>query len=129
MSFNKKKCKLMHVSHKRSPVFPTTPIMLNGTVLEMVSTFKYLGLLISSDLSWTPHIQNICSKARKILGLLYRQYYKYSDQVMLLQLYTSLVQPHVEYAASVWDPHLQRDIKLLEKTQKFASRAPFTRDV
>jgi len=47
----------MYVSHKRSPVFPTTPIMLNGTVLEMVSTFKYLGLLISisSDLLWTPH--------------------------------------------------------------------------
>jgi len=55
MSFNETKCKVMHVSHKRSPVFPTIPIMLNGTVLEMVSTFKYLGLLISSDLSWTPH--------------------------------------------------------------------------
>jgi len=41
---------------------------------------------------------------------------------MLLQLYTSLVQPHVEYAASVWDPHLQWDIQLLEKTQKFACR-------
>ena len=53
---------------------------------------------------------------------LYRRYYKYSDQTTLLQLYTSLTQPHVEYAAPVWDPHLQRDIQLLEKTQKFACR-------
>ena len=59
MTFNKKKCKLMHISHIRSPVLPTTPITLNGTVLETVNTFKYLGLLISSDLSWIPHIQNI----------------------------------------------------------------------
>ena len=32
------------------------------------------------------------------------------------------MRPHVEYAASVWDPHLQRDMQLLEKTQKFACR-------
>ena len=41
---------------------------------------------------------------------------------MLLQLYTSLVRPHVEYAASVWDPHLQWNIQLLEKTQRFTCR-------
>jgi len=86
MTFNEIKCKLMHISRKKSPVLPTTPITLNGTVLETVNTFKYLGLLISSDLSWTPHIQNICSKARKIFGLLYHRYYKYSDQATLLQL-------------------------------------------
>ena len=34
----------MYVSHKRSPVFPTTPIMLNGTVLEMVSASAYILL-------------------------------------------------------------------------------------
>jgi len=34
----------------------------------------------------------------------------------------SLVQPHLEYAAPVWDPHLQKAIQLLEDTQKFACR-------
>jgi len=58
----------MHVSRKRSPLSPTNPIMLGGTVLEVVSTFKYLGLLISSDRSWSNHIKDICSKSRKILG-------------------------------------------------------------
>jgi len=87
MSFNLSKCKVMHVS----PLSPTNPIMLGGTVLEVVSTFKYLGLLISSDMSWSNHIKDICSKARKILGLLYRRYYQYADESTLLQLYMSLV--------------------------------------
>ena len=116
------KCKVMHVSHKRSPLSPIVPVTLNGSVVETVNTFKYLGLLISSDLSWTNHIENICSKARKLLGLLYRRCYRFSDQNTLLQLYTSLVRPHFEYATPVWDPHLQRNIQLLERTQKFACR-------
>ena len=32
----------------------------------------------------------------------------------LLQLYLSLVRPHTEYAAPVWDPHLLSDINSLE---------------
>ena len=122
LQFNESKCKMMHVSRKRAPISPSIPIALNGSVLEEVETFKYLGLLISSDMSWSKHIENICSKARKVLGLLYRRYYRFADQNTLLQLYTSLVRPHLEYAAPVWDPHLQRNIQLLERTQKFASR-------
>jgi len=34
----------------------------------------------------------------------------------------SLVRPHLKCAAPVWDPHLQKDIQLLEDTQKFACR-------
>ena len=40
----------------------------------------------------------------------------------LLQLYVSLVRPHVEYAAPVWDPHLAQDINMLENVQKFGLR-------
>ena len=38
----------------------------------------------------------------------------------LLHLYESMVRPHLEYASQVWDPYLQKDIKLLEGVQKFA---------
>jgi len=40
--------------------------------LETVTTFKYLGVLMSSNLQWSPHIQDVCSKARKIISLLYK---------------------------------------------------------
>ena len=35
------------------------------------------------------------------------------------QLYVSLIWPHLEYAASLWDPHLQKDVNMLENVQMF----------
>ena len=119
MTFTCAKCKFMLVSRKRTHSTPVTPLCLNGSALEVVPTFKYLGVLLSADLSWTQHIQNTCSKAHKIVGLLYRHYYQYSDFNTLRQLYLSLVLPHLEYAASVWSPYLLKDIAFLEDVQKF----------
>ena len=72
MAFNESMCKLMQILHKRNPTTPISPLLLNGLQLETVPSFKYLGVLISSDLSWSQHIESVCSKARKILGLIYR---------------------------------------------------------
>ena len=35
-------------------------------------------------------------------------------------MYVSLIRPHLEYAAPLWDPHLQKDVDMLENVQKFA---------
>ena len=122
MSFNPSKCKHMHISRKRNPILPMCPLHLGITNLESVKMFKYLGVLISCDLSWSLHVDNICSKTRKIIGLLYRQFYHHANELTLLKLYVSLVRPHMEYAASVWNPHLQHDIQQLENVQKFGLR-------
>ena len=98
MTFNCGKYKFMLVSRKRNNT-SSQPLYLNGSLLESVPTFKYLGILLSSDLTWSKHVQSTCSKAGKLIGLLYRRYYQYSDCDTLLQLYLSLIRPHTEYAA------------------------------
>ena len=120
MSLNPSKCKFMLISRKRNRINNPPMIIINGQILESVPTFKYLGLLLTSDLSWSKHIEGACTKAKKILGLLYRRFYQHADQDTLCQLYISIVRPHMEYAAPVWDPHLRKDQDLLESTQKFA---------
>ena len=87
-----------------------------------VSNYKYLGVVISDDLSWSPHIDRITSKARKLLGMLYRQFYQWSSPDALLKLYLALIHPHLEYAVQVWNPYLTKDTKKLESVQKFALR-------
>jgi len=98
MTFNTAKCKYMRISRKKK------------------------CSISAPSLSWSQHIRGICSKARKIIGMLYRHYYQYADSNTLLKLYTSLIRPHVEYAAPVWDPSTVQDIQYLESVQKFALR-------
>ena len=56
-------------------------------------------------------------KVRKLTGLLYRRFYRYSSTSTLTKLYVTYIRPLFEYAAAVWDPYLIKDINLLEKTQ------------
>ena len=68
------------------------------------------------------HAQTICTKARRVIGVLYRHFYLNADTNSLLQLYLSMVRPLLEYACQVWHPHLTKDIKKLESVQKLALR-------
>ena len=122
LTLNPKKCKCMIISRKRDPPKPETPLVLSGSILAQVDTFKYLGVLLNNKLSWSPHVEAVCSKARKVLGLLYRRFYADCNPSTILQLYTALVRPHMEYACSVWAPYTARDIGALESVQKFACR-------
>ena len=57
LTFNAAKCKCMVISRKRRPPFMGV-LKLGDTPLEQVESFKYLGVLLSSDLSFTQHIQS-----------------------------------------------------------------------
>ena len=122
LTFNTSKCSYMMLSRKRFTTTPPHPLMLNGLHLNKVKCFKCLGVLLSTDLSWTPHITSVCSKAEQILGLLYRRFYNHAEGATLKQLYLSLIRPHLEYACPIWDPHTMKDKVLLEDVQKFAFR-------
>ena len=122
LSLNPSKCKYMLISRKRMPSVPDEPLLLGNCPLQRVDVFKYLGVLLSQDMSWSPHIQAVCSRAKQVLGLLYRKFYNHSSTETLAQLYISLVRPHLEYACPVWAPHMAKDILAIENVQKFACR-------
>ena len=114
LTLNSAKCKYMVISRKRQPPTPTDTLLVNHSQLEKVTTFKYLGVWISSDLSWSTHVSKVCKNIRRLIGLLYRRFCRYSSPVTL---YTSYIRPHMEYAVPAWDPHL---ITCSWPLQKFA---------
>ena len=122
LNLNPSKCKYILISRKRTPTTPEGPLPLGDLPLQRVNTFKYLGVLLSKDMSWSPHVQTICSKAKKDHGLLYRKFYGCSNIDTLTQLYVSLVHPHLNYACPVWAPHLAKDIHAIESVQKFTCK-------
>jgi len=69
LCFNVTKCKSMLISRKRNPL--QRPVLsLCGEVLEQVECFKYLGVLLTSDLTWSKHTESIYAKAKKLLGMI-----------------------------------------------------------
>ena len=79
-------------------------------------------MTITSKLDWTRHINHVATKARKLVGMLYRKYYTWTDTPVLRCLYLSCIRPHLEYACQLWDPFTQNGINTLESVQKFACK-------
>ena len=116
LTLNSSKCKCMLLTRKTTIM---TPLYLGtcSDIIQEVKSYKYLGVLITADLRWDVHISGICLKAKRLLGLLYRKFYRSFDSAFLFRLYLSLVRPILEYACPVWDPYTFKNI---EQVQKFA---------
>ena len=110
----------MVISRLRKKSIPVTQLTLDNQPKERVSSYGYLGVTITEDLSWSTHVNEITNNARKHIGLLYRQFYAWSTPVALLQWYKSMVRPHLEYDLQVWNPHLTKHVNQLESVQIFA---------
>ena len=94
---------------------------LGGCILESVSSERDLGVIIQNDFKVSEQCSKVVKTANKILGMINRSFtFKTKDNI--LQLYKSLVRPHVEYCIQVWRPHLVKDISLLENVQHRATR-------
>ena len=81
----------------------------------------YLGVQISDNLNWSPHIDKVCNKANKILGLLRRNLYNTPRQIKE-DSYKILVRPILEYSSTVWSPWQNKNKNKLEQIQKRAAR-------
>ncbi len=88
LSLNVSKTKELIVDFRKRQQQPYTPLMISGTPVERVSSFKYLGVNISEDLTWTAHIQTQVKKARQRLYHL-RQLRKFRVSPAILKTFYS----------------------------------------
>ena len=121
LQLNLSKCKVLQISNRRVSQTLSSAYYLKGVSLEWVDSFTYLGVVINKKLKWGDHIATKVAKANSILGLLKRSMYGCSE-VAKKKAFVSLVRPHVEYCAAVWNPHLKKDIDAVEKIQRRGSR-------
>ena len=119
MVFNPSKCKTICISNKKLPI--QNNYVLYGIDLEKVDSISYLGVTLTSNLKWYPHISTITGKANKVLGMIRRNLWSCPFDVKVTA-YLSLVRPKLEYACQAWDPHFKKDIASLERVQRKAAR-------
>ncbi|MEW8547072.1 MAG: reverse transcriptase family protein [Candidatus Thiodiazotropha sp.] len=123
MFYNTAKCKHLHVgSHDQNQEYTMTtseePI---STTITKVDREKDLGVVVDKSLKFTEHIDSKIKLANRNLGLIFRTF-TFLDKEIFLNLYKSLVRPHLEYAATVWSPVYKKDKIAIENVQRRATK-------
>ncbi len=123
LSLNVSKTKELIVDFRKRQQWPYTPLMISGTPVERVSSFKYLGVNISEDLTWTTHIQTQVKKARQRLYHL-RQLRKFRVSPAILKtFYSGAIESVLTQCISVWYGNSSnQDCKALQRVVRLAER-------
>ena len=75
-------------------------IIINGTAVERVNPFKYLGITIDANLKWT-QINNICRTMCNSLAIM-RRIKPFVSQSSLVTIYNTMFLPHLDYGIILW---------------------------
>ena len=94
---------------------------MDATRLKIVEQEKDLGVVVDSQLKFEEHITRIVKKANSVMGMI-RRSFLYLDKDMFKKLFIAMVRPHLEYGATIWNPHLKKQITLIENVQRRASK-------
>ncbi len=121
LSLNVRKTKELIVDFRKRQQRPYTPLMISGTPVERVSSFKYLG--VNEDLTWTAHIQTQVTKARQRLYHL-RQLRKFRVSPAILKtFYSGAIESVLTQCISVWYSNAtNQDCKALQRVVCLAER-------
>ena len=65
----------------------------------------------------------------QVLGMI-RRNITYKEKSLIIPLYKAIVRPHLEYCIQAWNPHLRKDVDMLEQIQRGATKLiPGLRDL
>ena len=117
MSLNIEKTHFMIFKPKRKKVVMCSDIMINGIKIDEVKYTKFLGVTIDSDLSWKNHIDSICSKIAKNIGILTKARSIFRTDTMQ-SLYYCFIYPYISYCIHVWGSTFQTYLNKILLLQK-----------
>ena len=117
MLFNTEKCKLLHFGQRNAK----STYSLGRVTVKAEDEENDLGIIVDQTLKFSSQCVAAAKAANNTLGMISRTFVNKEKEVVL-RLYQTLVRPKLEYCAQAWRPYLRKDIDLLEKVQRRATR-------
>lgn len=118
MSLNVSECKYMCVTRKHTTL--NYQYSLKSSTLTQVDCYRYLGVTITDQLTWTAHITNLIKDAPNRLAS--SSDHTLSPIPVRKLAYETFIRTKLEYASAIWNPHQTCLIDSLEAVQNRAVR-------
>lgn len=112
---------LLFGTSQRLPVVSNFHIYLNGTKLEPVYSFKYLGITLDCQLNWKEHVETVSLNVSARLKLLSR-IRSCLTPAAAIWVYNGLIQPLFDYCDVTWSKLPEGCSQELQRLQNKASR-------
>ena len=102
---------------------------MGGTIISKTVKEKDLGVTMNSNMKVSEQCRIAASKGNQVLGMIRRNITS-KEKSLIVPLYKAIVRPHLEYCIQAWNPHLRKEIDMLEKIQRRATKLiPGLRDL
>ncbi|KAK1792048.1 hypothetical protein P4O66_001827 [Electrophorus voltai] len=120
---NVSKTKELIVDCSKKQEWHYQPVRISGTTVERVDSFRYLGVHISQDLSWSRHTSSLAKKARQRLYHLRRLRDFRLPSKVLRNFYTCTIESILTGNITVWFGNsTKQDRQALQRVVRSAER-------
>ena len=131
LQMNVKKTQAMFIMPRARTLPVDLHVYCHNRTLDIVSSYKYLGVVLDSDLSWNNHVNHVLRKvARKIFALrIAGPQLTWKSRRLF---YTGVIQPDLEYGSTAFSSSLsaREKARLLQASRKaicaIARASPWT---
>ena len=113
LSINVSKSKFMafHVPQRKINL---PSLEIETVEVTHVDEFTFLGILLDKHLNWNAHTNKISNKISSVIGIINRIKHYIPTQI-LVNIYNSLILPHLHYGVLLWGWNTNRVSKLQKK--------------
>lgn len=127
LQINISKCNVISFTRKREVSLQYFNYNIRGNTLNRVCAIKDLGVTFDSKLTFENHVNNITSKAYRMLGFISRSLNHFKQLQTYKLLYFTYVRSNLEYCTSVWSPYCDIRISAIERVQRRFTRIIYRR--
>jgi hypothetical protein len=121
MRLSIEKCSVLHLGKNN----PRKSYSINGISLKVTSSMRDLGVIMSDDLRFNRHIDDVLKRASTKSCLILRCF-QIKEIDPYIKLFESLVIPTIMYASEIWNPQFTKDLKRIQRIiDKFYERIEY----